>query len=155
MPFWWMLVLGVVACAGSVWLIHFYQSLAGWTFVRRPRFILSFFYLPTIMFVESIMYWTIRRRISPGINAWTHIILFASAYVFSILTKALLIAYIYSGSFHMTTFLRLLNNVYPYVFWVMVIVAHVFFARVLMQAFAKPPGVDGPDSGNLLDDVLD
>jgi hypothetical protein len=154
-PVWWMLILGIIATAISMGILHYLQSQG-----LRMRWLakLSLFYLPVIMFVEAVMYWTIRRRISYRRDAWNHLVLFTVAYVFNYGVRALIMAiFILHSPIAMR--IPLFMRVAPYgqlgLFWVLVIVAHIFFARVLIKAFAKPLVEEVVESGNLLDDVLD
>ena len=116
---------------------------------------LSLFYLPVIMFVEAAMYWTIRQRITHRRDAWNHLILFTGAYTFNFVVRGL-VAAIYilhaPAATRIISYMRMAGYGQFYLFWGLVIIAHFFFARVLIKAFAKPPVAE---SGNLLDDVLD
>ena len=118
---------------------------------------LSLFYLPVIMFVEAVMYWTIRKRIIHRRDAWSHLLLFTGAYVFNygvrLLVAAIFVLHYPIARRH--SFMRMSTYGQLWLFWGLVILAHVFFARVLIKAFAKPPVGEVVESGNLLDDVLD
>ena len=154
-PFWWMLVMGIIASAISMGILYFLMSQGyrmGWL-IR-----LSLFYLPVIMFVEAVMYWTIRTRITYRRDAWNHLILFTGAYVFNYVVRALIMAVFILHSpaaMRVASFMRTVSYGQMGLFWGLVIVAHVFFARVLIKAFAKPLVEEVVESGNLLDDVLD
>ncbi|MBN8850934.1 MAG: hypothetical protein BGO55_29455 [Sphingobacteriales bacterium 50-39] len=154
-PFWWMLVLGIIACTISTGILYFLVA-KGYPMSWLTR--LSLFYLPVIMFVEAVMYWTIRKRINYRRDAWNHLLLFTGAYVLNYIVRILLSALIILHSpaaMRMALYMRIANYGQLYLFWGLVIVAHVFFARVLIKAFAKPPVEEVVESGNLLDDVLD
>jgi len=154
-PAWWMLVMGIVACTISIGILYFLTS-KGYPMNWLTR--LSLFYLPVIMFVEAVMYWTIRKRIIHRRDAWNHLILFTGAYVFNFVLRALVTAIFILHSpvvMRRASFIRLSNYGQMGLFWGLVIVAHIFFARVLIKAFAKPPVEEVVESGNLLDDVLD
>lgn len=150
-PVWWLVIMGIIAAVASI------QTLYVWT-VRGVQIGMlvkgSLFYLPLIMFVEAVMYWTIRKRIHHRRDAWSHIIIFTGAYVLSFVARFAMGVILVM---HMPVMLqiRTMSYVQIYLFWGLVIVAHVFFARVLLRAFARPPVMEGVESGNLLDDVLD
>jgi len=154
-PVWWMLALGIIACIISTGVLFFMMQMGypmGWLAK------LSLFYLPVIMFVEAVMYWTIRKRITHRSDAWRHLLLFTAAYAFNnvvwILVMAMLILHS-RGPLWLNSNVRNAGYGRLYLFWGLVILAHVFFARVLIKAFAKPPMEEAVESGNLLDDVLD
>jgi len=144
--------MGIIAGVISTLILFFLQSRG---FPMRWLTKLSLFYLPVIMFVEAAMYWTIRKRIIDRRDAWGHLILFTGAYFFNygvrLLAAAILVLH-YPIAMR-PSFMRITTYGQLWLFWGLVIAAHVFFARVLIKAFAKPPVV--VESGNLLDDVLD
>jgi len=147
--------MGMVACTLSIGILYF-LLLKGYPMNWLTR--LSLFYLPVIMFVEAVMYWTIRRRITHRRDAWNHLILFTGAYVFNFVVRALVTAIFILHSpaaMRVPSFMRIATYGQLGLFWGLVIVAHVFFARVLIKAFGKPPMEEAVESGNLLDDVLD
>jgi hypothetical protein len=149
-PVWWMIILGVVASAASIQTLHVW---AGHDVEISALRRLSLFYLPLIMFVEAVMYWTIRKRIIYRRDAWCHIIVFTSAYVLSFLARFVMAAILVM---HMPASrqIRAISYVQIYFFWALILTAHIFFARVLIKAFAKQPA-EQVENGNLLDDVLD
>jgi hypothetical protein len=152
-----MLILGIVAGCWSAIMLHRLRLL-----VTNPMGLwteMSFFFLPAIMFVEAAMYWIVRRRIVYRKAAWGHILLFALAYslhflgvywdYFLLRIPGVWEMYVNNGSILYLAQLCL--------FWSLTLVAHIFFARVLIKAFSKPPAIQegSIQPENMLDDVLD
>ena len=146
-----MLVAAIVAACVSL------RTLFVWT-VRGAEISMlvkmSLFYVPTILFIEAVMYWTIRKRMIVRKDAWTHIIMFIGAYILSFLIRLSMGAIVIM---HMPLARQIRTMAYAqiYLFWALVLIAHVFFARVLLKVFAKPTVEEVQENRNLLDDVLD
>ena len=147
-----MLVMGILTGAISAGSLSF---LIRRGYPLRWSTGLSFFYLPAIMFVEALMYWTIRKRIVRRRDAWNHLILFSTAYVLNIIVRGVFNLFIVLHYRGMSD-ARTMNRILTWVFWGIVITAHVFFVRVLIKVFSgQPPVEEAVETGNLLDDVLD
>lgn len=154
-PFWWMLVMGIIGCCISMGILG-YLARNGSPIKGLAK--LSFFYLPVIMFVEGVMYWTIRRRITHRKDAWNHLLLFTGAYAVNFGVRAAMLAILIldpSAVPGAVFYMRMIGYGQLYFFWGLVLLAHFFFARVLVKAFAKPPVAEEGGEGHLLDDVLD
>lgn len=146
--------MGVIACVMSISMLYLLMQYgAHLSMLTR----MSLFYLPVIMFVEAAMYWTIRKRMTHRRDVWSHILLFTAAYALNFVVRVVVsMVFILHSSVVVSIlpYMRAIGYGQLYLFWGLVVVAHVFFARVLIKAFAKGP-VEEVGGGNLLDDVLD
>jgi hypothetical protein len=152
-PFWFMLVLGVVACGMSMVGIRNLQIYAQGHRIS----VLKFLYLPAIILIETIMYWMVRKRNSYRKASWCHLLLFTFAYLTPYLEMLVIDVYLKSVPLvNVVSFIRFANKLRLGIFWGVMMLAHIFFARVIIKSFSKPVVEEegGVKSENMLDDVL-
>jgi len=156
-PFWFMLVLGIVACCLSTYGIHMIRVYAP-TYALSTLRLMGFFFLPAIIFIEAIMYWMVRKRNVYRKATWAHILLFALAYFTPFIKSMLFVFYdAFAPTPDYSAFVRGSNLAQTCLFWGLTILAHIYFARTLIRIFStKQASGEGTGQGpeNMLDDVL-
>jgi len=155
-PFWFMLVLGIVATCLSTYGLQMIRVYAPSYELSTLR-IIGFFILPAIIFIEAIMYWMVRKRNVYRKATWAHALLFAFAYFTPFIKNMLFVFYdVFSPTPNYSAFVRSGNLAQICLFWGLTILAHIYFARTLIRIFSKPPASEEETAqpGNMLDDVL-
>lgn len=116
---------------------------------------ISFFFLPAIMLAEAFIYWIVRKRNTLRRDTWNHVLIFGLAYA-TVIVKMLLIAYLAINyrKEQALSIMRIVNLAQTCIFWGLIIVAHIFFVRLLMRAsLEKPAAQQTTPSENVLDDI--
>jgi len=155
-PFWFMLVLGMVATCLSIYGLQMIRVYAP-TYVLSTLSKMGFFFLPAIIFIEAIMYWMIRKRNVYRRATWAHVILFAIAYFTPFIKEFLFRSYaVYAAIRDVRSFMRSVSLGQVCLFWGLTVLAHIYFARTLIKIFSKQPasGEETAQPENMLDDVL-
>lgn len=152
-----MLILGIIASCLSGYTLYAIHVLK-LDFGISLLFKLRFFFLPAIIFLESCMYWMVRKRNIYRKASWSHVWLFTAAYSTSFI-KAIFIMF-YSRvatKADLQSNVRAIALVQACIFWGLMVLAHIFFARLLIKIFSRRPAVEQEvaDPGNMLDDILD
>src|ERR1700744_2736649 len=76
-PFWILLITSAFN-----WLFYYFTFHMSLLRVRLPVLTIVLIFLwPSLLFIESILYWIIRKRIADRGWAWTHIILVLFGFV--------------------------------------------------------------------------
>ena len=123
----------------------------------KPIVVLFLVLWPMLLFAEALVYRGIRKKIVYRKYAWGHIFFTFVAFIIIpliwISTINLLPYFVTKETMTLTT--RFERNMELPVFWVSIILGHVFFIIVLRKTFAKTSVTTGePETVNLLDDVL-
>ena len=155
-PFWFMVVLGIVATCLSIYGLQMIRLYApGYAMSTLSK--VGFFFLPAIILIEAIMYWMVRKRNVYRKATWTHVILFAIAYFTPYIKELLIVPYaVYTRVPDVRSFMRSVTLGQICLFWGLTILAHIYFARTLIRIFAKQPAREEEPAQpeNMLDDVL-
>ena len=154
-PFWFMLALGFVATCLSMYGLRMIRVYAP-AYVLSTLSMISFFFLPAIIFIEAIMYWMVRKRNVYRRAAWTHVILFAIAYFTPFIKNMLFVFYdAFTPTPNVSAYVQSINIAQVCLFWGLTILAHVYFAQTLIKVFSKQPASEeAAQPENMLDDVL-
>ena len=112
---------------------------------------LSFASFPILYLIEAWLYYWIRNRRYQRKWAYWHLGILLVQRVFFNIFLIGVVSYLSGGitaGFGMAI---------PYLNWISILVSHVFFVMVLVDAFKKRPDLssDDPDSPHLLDEILD
>ena len=103
--------------------------------------------------VEVVLYWRIRKRNVYRRESWAHVILLISAFVLPYLGNVLIL---YMGEALKIRDINKMRSFY-YVaqglYWLMIVLAHVFFVQVLVKCFSKSSFVEEGNGDNVLDDI--
>lgn len=127
-PVWLLSIAGLFQCILN--LVVFKFQLKG--FVYTPVFIFFLLLWPGIAFIEAIVYWLIRKRITERRWVWTHVIfLFFALVMLRLLMTVTLIVGSYTGN--AATVIQLTNKLDTYLFWSCVIIGHIFFVVALVK----------------------
>lgn len=110
---------------------------------------------PVLMLTEAFVYWRIRKRNPLRKASWSHVCLFAFAYLSFFLKGGLIsvVARIESKQ-EFNGFIEIVSRIQLLIFWLSIIGGHIFFIRVLRMARAQKHIQTDTDPANLLDDVL-
>ena len=121
----------------------------------QPLWIIMTVFWPLVMIVESIVYWRIRKFNISHKASWSHVLLFAFAFVSFYIKNAVFSLYDeYTPGLEMTTFIRNVTMVQILTYWASLIAAHIFFFHVLRKTRTQKRFRQPTDPTNLLDDVL-
>jgi len=157
-PFWFMLILGFIAScmSGYAWYLYSLEPLS-LKYSMLPQVQIRLFLMPAIIFVEVIMYWMIRKRNIYRRASWSHVLLFAFAFLTPFLKSLLFVFYDnFTPTSDMNSYIRFVSLGQICIFWGVMVLAHIFFVRLFVKAFSKQAVIqqDAAESENMLDDVL-
>ena len=154
-PAWGMIILGVLSAGRNLLIFHSVHFEI--RTLKEFGFSLLFFLWPAISFIEAIVYWRIKKRNLCRQDSRAHVLLFALAIYVLPIIRAILIAFLGKsiakhGFFNIE---RVVNQGHFVLTWVFIIIAHIFFVRVLRNYFSKEAPVEemAPGPANILDDV--
>jgi hypothetical protein len=104
---------------------------------------------------EAFVYWKIRKRNFYGRESRTHVLLFALALLSPFIRDFLGWFYDNFGMFgvDVEVYVTVVNMGQLILFWSALGIGHVFFVRVVVKCYSKPPLVEEGDGTNILDDV--
>jgi hypothetical protein len=158
-PFWVLLIFGLllVLLISAVLRIFPIGGLYSSGRTAGPGLnILRIFMWPVIYLVEALVYWLIRRRNSFQALSWAHTVIFILAFLLNgFFTAIQIMRYRLDPVAEGRINRHILMHQQQYLFWGLVILAHLAFIAVLANCFRKPEPVDGGESeGNILDDVV-
>lgn len=159
-PVWWIAAIIFVKMAMAVFLFISMQHLLSISEefydpqLRRVfrNQLISQTVLIFILLAEAITYWKIRRRIEKKKLVWVHIVSLLMAFavlpVFFMLYTTLLATRVVAADY--SSRVRTTGISQTIIVWTFLIVGHVFFVMVLIDAFRKrkevqPPAPDSPD----------
>jgi len=111
--------------------------------------------LPLSIFIEAIVYWRISNRNKDRSSSWAHLLFLAVACATIYLRDWIYYSFVNGGppSEEFSRLVWISNLVEPFVFWILMVLAHLFFVKVLLNARATR--VDISDPLDLLDDAAD
>ena len=154
-PVWCMIILGVLSAGRNMLIFHSVHFEI--RTLKEFGFSLLFFLWPAISFIEAIVYWRIRKRNLCRQDSWYHVLLFALAIYLLPIIRFVLITFL-RRNISRRYFLEIGNIVnwgQLFLTWVFIIIAHIFFVRVLRKYFSKDAPVKElvPGPVNILDEV--
>jgi hypothetical protein len=153
-PFRGMLIIG------SFYTALFFLTSYVIEFVKRRDFINASLIITSILwmtlyFGEAVVYWRLRKMNIDRRESKIHVWLMAIAVVLP-LAKGMLVALLdrLPGGLSMETAITI-DYVQLGVFWVLQVVGHTFFLRVIVKHFKKSVGAikEASETMNLLDDI--
>lgn len=152
-PFWLMLVMGLLMLLSVSWYLREIGNLNGFTRLSLWRLLL----LPTMVLAEALIYWLIRRRNQYHALSWAHSGIFFFSFALNVVFtvfRNLHYRYETAGESRISRQMGMHEQIY--LFWALVIVAHLAFAAVLVNCFRKTPPMEkrGEGGENLLDDIV-
>jgi cytochrome c biogenesis factor len=112
---------------------------------------------PMIVLLEAFIYWLIRRRNRLRAMSWTHSVIFVLAFLLNILFILIQNMHYRYSSVEGRVNWHIMIHKERYLFFGLVILAHLAFIAVLANCFRKmAPVPEGKGQGqeNLLDDVV-
>jgi hypothetical protein len=159
-PFWGILILEIVYITLALFAIYFlemmkirYPSMSGRYDISYIMIIKSLVWV-VVLSGEAILYWRVRKRNIYRRESWGHVLILILAFVLPALEnifvlflgKALNIRDIYK--------MRSSYYVQQAIYWSLVVLAHVFFVRVVVRCFKKGVKIEEvPGMVNILDDI--
>ena len=156
-PAWFMLFLAIFSAGLAIFALRSVRIYAP-NFQMTLLFKSRFFFLPAIALLEACMYWMVRKRNIYRKASWTHIWLYATAYSTPFVKEFLFLFYTkFAAMSEMRYSIRVFTMVQLCIFWGLMVLAHIFFARLLIRIFSKRPAVQqaAAEPVNMLDDILD
>jgi len=149
-PFYFLLIFGIL---DTLFIIGIILTL---TSLNAPRHfnIWGFFINPAVLLIEASVYWLIRKKNRNPRASWTHVILMTLAF----LTPAIRgLTYFFFDRITVSATIgpvfRTANIIQAVLFWGLLILAHIYFVRVLKSTRSKPAQTEAASSENLLDDL--
>jgi len=104
---------------------------------------------------EAILYWRLRKRNIYRRESWGHVLILALAFVFPALENIFIL--FLGNVLNISNIYKMRSSYYVQqaIYWSLVVLAHLFFLRVVMQCYSKSSFVEEREgvSVNLLDDV--
>ncbi len=133
-----MIILGVLSACWNM-LMLFYALKVQLRSPRRISVFLITLLWPIISFIEAIVYWRIRRKNYCRQDSWTHVLLLGFAIFFLPVIRPFLIAFMkmHIGERGFLKMENAVNDGLFILFWILIIIAHIFFVRVLRKHFFK------------------
>jgi hypothetical protein len=155
-PVWVMLPITLISALFAYVKATTILRVGHWTLLI---FVLIFLW-PMLVFIETVIYWVIRRRIFDPRQAWVH--LFSMIFVFVVfpVIRLRMTGLFTSRNVPVRSTLNHGNFIdfksQFLIIWGLLILGHVFFVSVLIKAFSKelPAAQEGEESVNLLDDII-
>lgn len=160
-PVWWIGFIILVELCFSIASIFTLRkamevrSMFGEEQMRRVYLtnLISFGIIVVVLLAEAITYWKIRKRITRKSFVWGHIGGLLLAFIIVPLLYTVSVALISANSIpdDFTRRMSIAGNIRIGLFWTLLVVAHICFVRVLIDAFKKrgeepdPPTSDSPD----------
>jgi hypothetical protein len=159
-PFWLLLVFGLLQLLMISSLLHqIYGN--GLYASERPLLpmpgVFSFLMWPMILLTEALVYWLIRRRNRFRALSWTHSVIFVLAFLLNIFFTLIQNMHYGHSSVEGRVNRQIMMYQERYLFFGLVILAHLAFVAVLANCLRKTepvPDGEGQGQGNLLDDVV-
>lgn len=153
-PFRGMLIIGLFYTALNLLTSYVIEIVERQDFVNAPFVITSILWM-TLYFGEAVMYWRLRKKNVYRRDSRIHVWVIAIAVILP-LVKGIFVAWLdrLSGGLSMGTVLTI-DYLQLGAFWVLQVVGHTFFVRVLVKCFKKGVEVteEVPETMNILDDV--
>jgi hypothetical protein len=150
-PFWFMLGVALLALVEQAIV---YISLLRGPMTVSGNLTFRLFLWPSILFIEVIVYWLIRKRVLERRLVWPHLVL--SLFTFVLIQILFVVVSIImtddNGGNHIST-LKWLQTGQFYCFWAGVITGHTFFIVAIVRSYsAKHPQLPGDDN-DLLSEI--
>jgi hypothetical protein len=133
-PFGMMLGITVFTCIMNLIAFKFIGRLTTIT----GNILFGLILWPSLVVVETFIYWLMRRRVRERRWVWTHLLFSLFAFV---LVKILYLLVPYTLTFDGMdrgyNKLKLINQIQLYCFWSCIIIGHVFFIIAIVQSLSK------------------
>jgi hypothetical protein len=112
---------------------------------------------PSIILIEAIIYWFIRKKIVNRRWVWAHLLfsLFAFVLLFVLYFGILAILYAHTDKETYSSNLRLMQKIQSYAFWAGVIAGHIFFVVAIVRSFSVKKFPEPCYANDLLSEVAD
>ena len=122
------------------------------------RYHISFMIISSLVKVgvltgEAILYWRLRKRNIYRRESWAHVLILVLAFVLPLLENVFILFLGKAVNISDVNKMRSTFYVQQGLYWALIVLAHIFFARVLIQCYSKSSSVVEGDGVNLLDDV--
>jgi len=137
-------------------LLYLVYGICAIIFSTSEAFIVLIF--PVLFFIESFVYWRIRKKVGNKTIAWAHVLLLVIGFLvitlFVFLTTYFDINYILTSEDKVLP--RLATFIFNYGFWITFVLAHIFFVITIVKSFSKKQEVEmvEPTPG-LLDELAE
>lgn len=150
LPFWFM--LGIAIIGGLEELFVFITTFK----FGKSKYLLLFLIWPSVLFVETIVYWLIRKKITERKWVWAHLLFSLFAFVLLWILYFLVSAvFFYTNRGLLTENIVLLNKIKLYCFWSGIVVGHIFFIVAIVRSFSVKNSLLPDHTDDLLDEVAD
>ena len=156
-----LLVFGILQLLIDSTILHsFFESnlSASAQSLLSPMLMVRIFIWPLISMAEALVYWLIRRRNSFRALSWAHIVIYILAFLLNIFFATVMGMYFRNtdsaSEYRINRLIRMHEQ--QYIFWALVILAHLAFVAMLANCLRKPELVATKGDGreNILDDVI-
>jgi hypothetical protein len=153
LPFWFLL---------GIMLFSFIENILLFAvFLHEPLFsrpiLMAAMLWPSILLVEVIIYYFIRRRIANRKFVWLHLLfsLFAFILLWGLYAIVLFTFFSNITAERYEYYFRLIQKIQGYVFWISVLIGHIFFVITIVFSFSKKEVFDPEADGDFLSELPD
>ena len=151
-PIWVMVGILIVSCLQS--LIVFKLTMRFTIGEITGTVLFNMLFLPSLILVDAIIYWMIRKRIMERKWVWAHLLFSLFAFVVLMILRLvvtfLAITHNLDGG---RESIRLFNTIEGYFFWGSIIIGHVFFIVAIVRIYANDSPQLPPDDNDLLSEI--
>lgn len=160
-PFWGIVILEILYISLALFAIYYVEMMR----TRYPELavgyhIMSFMIIKNLVWVgvlsgEAILYWRLRKRNICRRESWAHVLILTLVFVLPGLENVFIMLFGNVLKINGINKMRSAYYVEQGLYWALVLLAHVFFVRVLVKCFKKSvEAAEGaPATMNILDDI--
>jgi len=148
-PFWFMVCILIVACFQSLLL---FTITARYVSLKVPLF--NMLLWPSILIVEAVIYWLIKKKIAERKWVWAHLLFSLFAFVVLMIFRFVVsfLAITHSAAAAVNS-IRLINTIGVYCFWAGVVIGHAFFIVALVRSFSNKNVLQSADTNDILSEL--
>ena len=149
-PFWFMMGMTIFNCITGLIAFKFVARVTTIT----GSILFSLLLWPSLILVETIIYWVIRRKVKERKWVWAHLLF--SLFAFVVVKILYILApfiFTFDGVDRGYHKLNLINQIQYYCFWFSFIIGHIFFIIAIIQSFSKNNSPQIDDANDFLSEL--